>query len=203
MNTQLYRYGRDLAVASHGFVQRLYMLAVLPMVGLSQGFLANCGFNQGAGNAKRISTLLECTLKAGVLVSAALILIMLQLAEPMASLFTQDSVLISQATWGLSCAVLLLPLVIVQLICAVYFQACGDAIHSMALTLVRQGGVHLPLILLLPQFWGLKGVWYAYPAANLIGCFIALLLVYPRWSKLFAVQGYSRLTRQPLLARSD
>jgi len=69
------------------------------------------------------------------------------------------------------------PLVLMQLIGSAYFQAIGKAIPALFLTLTKQGFCLIPLILLLPQFFNLTGVWVAFPIADILSagiCFYFL-----------------------------
>jgi Na+-driven multidrug efflux pump len=59
------------------------------------------------------------------------------------------------------------PLIAVQLIGSAYFQAIGKAIPALLLTLTKQGFFLIPLILILPRFYGINGVWYSFPIADI------------------------------------
>jgi Na+-driven multidrug efflux pump len=60
------------------------------------------------------------------------------------------------------------PIIALQLIGAAYFQAIGKAVPALILTLTRQGFFFIPLILILPNFFGELGVWISFAIADLL-----------------------------------
>ena len=60
------------------------------------------------------------------------------------------------------------PIIAIQLIGAAYFQAIGKAIPALLLTLLRQGLFFIPLIFILPKFYGALGVWMAFPISDVL-----------------------------------
>ena len=64
------------------------------------------------------------------------------------------------------------PIVAVQLIGAAYFQAIGKAKQALLLTLTRQGFFFIPLILILPSFYGELGVWMAFPISDILATLV-------------------------------
>jgi Na+-driven multidrug efflux pump len=58
-----------------------------------------------------------------------------------------------------------------------YYQAIGNARMAIVLTLIRQVIVFAPLLLLMPYFWGLDGMWMAIPIADLASAFVTLVLL--------------------------
>lgn len=64
------------------------------------------------------------------------------------------------------------PIIAVQLIGAAYFQAVGKAIPALLLTLSRQGFFFIPLIFILPLWYGELGVWIAFPVSDVISTLV-------------------------------
>lgn len=64
------------------------------------------------------------------------------------------------------------PIVALQLIGAAYFQAVGKAVPALLLTLSRQGFFFIPLILILPNYFGEIGVWIAFPIADVLSTIV-------------------------------
>jgi Na+-driven multidrug efflux pump len=59
------------------------------------------------------------------------------------------------------------PIIALQLIGSAYFQAIGKAVPALLLTLTRQGFFFIPLLLILPNYFGELGVWISFPLADL------------------------------------
>jgi len=64
------------------------------------------------------------------------------------------------------------PIIALQLIGAAYFQAVGKAIPALLLTLSRQGFFFIPLIFILPIFYGELGVWLAFPVSDVLATIV-------------------------------
>ena len=60
------------------------------------------------------------------------------------------------------------PVIVIQLIGAVYFQAIGKAVPALLLSLTKQGFFLIPLVLILPNYLGVFGVWIAFPIADVL-----------------------------------
>jgi putative MATE family efflux protein len=198
MSKTLFTFGGEVAMASYGIVQRLYMFILFPLIGICQGFITICGYNHGAGNAARVKELILYSVLAGSLVAMFISMSVLIFHDQLASIFTIDSELIRQSGFAIRTMVLLQPLVAVQLICSVYSQTLGHAVHSMLLTLLQQGLLLIPLVIILSHFFGVKGVWYAYPLANFIACAISLSIVFPQWQIFYGICGQWFVKTGPL-----
>jgi putative MATE family efflux protein len=185
MNTTLFAFGGELAVASYGMVHRLHMFVMFPIIGLNQGFIPICGYNLGAGHLHRVRSVIRLSLRASILIGCLLATLLWFFASQLVTIFTPDPDLIRQSGFALGMVFLLLPLAAIQLLCAVYFQARGKALASLTLTLLRQGFLLIPLVLLLPRLFGLTGIWYAFPVADLLACLLSLLYTIPKWRALY------------------
>ena len=64
------------------------------------------------------------------------------------------------------------PIIALQLIGAAYFQAIGKAKPALLLTLTRQGFFFIPLILILPKFYGELGVWMSFPISDVLATIV-------------------------------
>ncbi|MFQ3340918.1 MAG: Na+-driven multidrug efflux pump [Flavobacteriaceae bacterium] len=89
-------------------------------------------------------------------------------AENIPSIFSDDNYISSQAPKALRHVFLAIPIIGIQLIGAAYFQAIGKALPALLLTLSRQGIFFIPLLFILPRFYGVDGVWMAFPIADVL-----------------------------------
>jgi Na+-driven multidrug efflux pump len=64
------------------------------------------------------------------------------------------------------------PIIAIQLIGSAYFQAIGKAVPALLLTLTRQGFFFIPLIFILPHYFGELGVWISFPAADVLSTIV-------------------------------
>jgi Na+-driven multidrug efflux pump len=72
---------------------------------------------------------------------------------------------------------LFIPLAAIQITGSVYFQAVGKRGESFVLGLSRQYLILIPIILVLPRFIGVDGVWFAFPLADLIASSLTITLL--------------------------
>jgi Na+-driven multidrug efflux pump len=66
------------------------------------------------------------------------------------------------------------PIVTMQLIGSAYFQAAGKAMPSLFLTLLKQGFLLIPLAYFLPIHYGINGVWWSFPIADVLSTIITV-----------------------------
>lgn len=171
LNRSLAHYGGDLALAAIGIVMSVASLLIMPVIGLSQGAQPIIGFNHGAKNFKRVKD----TLKLAVLVATSIVsigFISIRLgATQLVKLFNDNPELIDLGTHAMVVFFFFLPLIGLQIIGSNYFQAIGRARKATVLSLSRQVLIFIPLVLILPRFYGLDGIWRAAPASDL-GAFL-------------------------------
>lgn len=167
LNFSLQKYGGALAIAAFGIINRVLMLMLMPVMGISQGAQPIIGYNYGAGNYRRVIE----TVKLAVIAASGLCLfgfIGVQLLDVhIIRLFNGNHELVQLGSDGLRLFLLMLPIIGFQIISANYFQAVGKAGYAIVFNLLRQIILLIPLIFLLPKFWGLTGIWLAGPISDL------------------------------------
>ncbi len=168
LNYQLLAYGGVLAVAAFGIVNRVLMLSLMPVMGISQGAQPIIGYNFGAGKFPRVIEVVKIATLAATAFCCFSFLLILAFDEHIVRLFNGNAELIRLGSTGLKTFLALLPVIGVQLIGANYFQAVGKAKYAIVFNLLRQIILLIPLIYILPNFWGLTGIWLAGPASDLV-----------------------------------
>ncbi len=183
LNNVLINYGDALDVASYGIISRMLMFALFPVIGVTQGFMPIASYNYGANQYARVrETIKTSILYAGGLALAIFIIIM-TVPDFFVSWFISDSnaqaqavadnkVLMERTPNALRTVFAATPVIVIQLIGAVYFQAIGKAIPALLLSLTKQGFFLIPLILILPNFFGVWGVWIAFPIADVLSTLV-------------------------------
>ncbi len=189
LNNTLYSFGGELGVSVYGIIQRVGMFANFPVMGITQGFLPIAGFNYGAKNWNRVKSVIKLAIKAGTIIAISLFTMILIFAEQLAGLFTTNPELIAMTVPAIRINFIATPLVLIQLIGSAYFQAIGKAIPALFLTLTKQGFCLIPLILLLPQFYNLTGVWIAFPIADVLSAGICFYFLRKAMRKLPQVEA--------------
>jgi putative MATE family efflux protein len=168
LNHTLYTYGGQHSVAIYGIISRMLMFALFPILGITQGFLPIAGFNYGAGNYGRVKESVQLSIKYAAILASLIFVVILIFAKPIVAVFTTDALVIDQTPEALRWVFAASPIIAVQLIGAAYFQAAGKAKKALLLTLSKQGFFLIPLVLILPNFLGIFGVWIAFPIADIL-----------------------------------
>ena len=177
LNATLFTYGGENAIAVYGIINRVMMFALFPVLGVTQGFLPIAGYNIGAKNNDRVRKVIKIAIIYGSAVASLIFLGIICFPEAIARLFTSDVALIDETPKALLYVFLATPVVTAQLIGSAYFQAAGKALPALVLTLLKQGVFLIPLVYILPKFFGLNGVWFSFPVADVLATLVTLLFL--------------------------
>ena len=172
LNHTLYIHGGGISVAIYGIISRMLMFALFPILGVTQGFLPVAGYNYGAKNYVRVNETISKSIKWAAGLATVIFIVILVLAEPIVAIFSKDATIIKETPSALRLVFAASPIIAIQLIGAAYFQAAGKAIPALLLTLTKQGFFLIPLILVLPNYYGIFGVWIAFPIADILATLV-------------------------------
>ena len=177
INQGMIRTGGDLAVGAYGIVNRVAFLFVMVVMGLNQGMQPIAGYNYGAGLYPRVMDVLKKAVIIATIIMAIGFLIVELFPHAVASVFTSDDALIEQAVIGLRYVFFLYPLVAFQMVTSAFFQSIGKPMKAILLSVTRQVLFLIPCLLILPNFWGAKGVWISLPIADALSIIVSMLLL--------------------------
>jgi Na+-driven multidrug efflux pump len=177
LNNSLRKYGGDVAIGAITVINSVMVLFLMSAMGITQGAQPIIGYNYGARQFDRVKKTLQLEL-ISISVICILTFMMVQFfPAALARIFSNDPDLIGVASKGMRIFLMMLPLVSAQIVGASYFQAIGKAKKAAFLGLLRQVLMLIPMLLILPNFFGLIGVWAAGPVADFVSCTIAILLL--------------------------
>ena len=174
VNNLLFTYGGESSIAVYAILSRMLMFVTFPIFGITQGFLPIAGFNYGAQEWDRVQLVIKISLKYATLLATAIGLVVFIFAEYIPYLFSKENVVIAQTPLALRYVFAALPVIGVQLIGAAYFQAVGKALPALLLTFSRQGLFFIPLLYILPNFFGINGIWLAFPLSDVLSMLVTV-----------------------------
>lgn len=178
LNKTLIAYGGDLGISAMGIVNSLQTLLIMPVIGINQGVLPIISFNFGARQFDRVKE----AAKLGILAASALVMIGYLATRffptQLVSLFNHEPDLLRLGSFALRRWFLFAPLIGFQIIGANFFQAIGRPRSAMFLTLSRQVIFLIPAILIFPLFWGLEGILFAAPFADMLSTLVTAFFFY-------------------------
>ncbi len=168
LNNQLDKHGGDEAIAAMGIIYAVSMMFFMPMFGINQGAQPIMGFNYGAGQFDRVrKTLKTSVLAASTIAVAGFLTMMLAPAQVVWLFGREDKTLLALGVHAMRICVIMMPTVGFQVVGTGYFIAVGKPREAMLVSLSRQVLFLIPYVLILPNFFGLNGVWAAIPSADL------------------------------------
>jgi putative MATE family efflux protein len=183
INNILIRVGDAIDVASYGIISRALMFALFPVIGVNQGFMPIAGYNYGAKKLQRVREAINISITySGILALIIFTLIML-FAESFVGVFISDKAveansirdnmaLLERTPNALRWVFAATPVIVIQLIGGSYFQSIGKIIPALLLNLTKQGFFLIPLILILPTYYGVWGVWVSFPIADVLSTIV-------------------------------
>jgi len=167
-------YG-DAAVAGMSIVTKIFMLIFSMALGIGQGYQPVCGYNFGARLYSRVRRGYRFTLIVGVGVMTFLAVFAFLFAPQLLRLFIANDPAVAEiGALALRAQCIAMPLVPVAVVINMTFQSVGRAGAAAFLSACRQGLCFLPLILVLPQLFGVFGVETAQAFSDALTFLIAL-----------------------------
>lgn len=174
INMGLMTYGGDMAVGAFGVVNRVLILFVMVVVGLTQGMQPVVGYNFGAKKLDRVRRTLRIGIAAGVGIMTVGFVGGQVFPEAIARMFTTDPALIELAVRALRICTVVFPLVGAQIVIGNFFQSIGRAKLSIFLSLTRQLIFLAPFLIILPHYYELDGVWVSIPVSDILATVTAV-----------------------------
>lgn len=184
LNNSLFSYGGEFAISVYGIVSRMMMFSLFPVMGLTQGFLPIAGYNYGAENFERVKETVKKSILYGTVIASVTYLFIFLFADQISKAFTTDPHLLENTPYAMVVIFMATPLICMQLIGTAYYQALGKAIPALLLTLTKQGFFLIPLVLILPIFWSINGIWYAFPISDILSSTVTYLFLRKALNKL-------------------
>lgn len=177
----------DLAVGAYGIVNRVGMLFVMVVFGITQGMQPILGYNYGANKWHRVKHTLNIGLIVGVVITTIGLVTAEIFPRQISELFTTDNVLIDISTTGFRISFLFFAVIGGQIVIQNFFQSIGKPMISIFLSLTRQLLFLIPTLLIFPKLWGVKGVWTSLAVSDLLAfivAFITLLIIMKKLNKI-------------------
>lgn len=179
----------QIPLAVLGIVMKFFQIAISIAVGLAAGCIPVVGYNIGAGRKDRAKTLFSYLLAAEAIVGLVATLIVELLPRQLIGIFGAGNESAYYTTFAIKCFRVYLCMMILAMVnkgAFIYLQALGKALLSTIISLTREIilGVALPIIL--PVFFGLDGLLYSFPSADILTFLIAVVIIRHTYKDLSA-----------------
>jgi len=183
MNNILFDLGGETSVTAYAIVSRMLMFALFPIYGITQGFVPIAGYNYGAHNYDRVKQTIRIAIIYAMVMASLIFVLLIGFPELITRMFTTDPLVIEKTPTAMRWVFAATPIIAIQLIGSAYFQAVGKAVPALLLTLSRQGFFFIPLIFILPLWYGELGVWMAFPVSDVLSTVLTAYILYREVSK--------------------
>jgi putative MATE family efflux protein len=170
----------QIPLAVLGIVMKFFQIVISIAVGLSAGCIPVVGYNVGAGRKDRAKELFTKLLAAEAIVGAVALLIVELFPHQLIGLFgaANESAYYTQfAVKSFRIYLCMMVLATVNKGTFIYLQALGKAVESTVISLTREVVFGVALPILLPRLFGLDGVLYSFPVADILTFLIALVII--------------------------
>lgn len=186
LNNGLQSYGGDLYVGSLTILQSVMQLIVVPVNGLTQGVQPVISYNFGAGNFERVKKTFKTVLIADLAVTVIACLLTQFIPGVFAAAFTDETALIALVKEVMPIFFAGIWIFGVQMACQSAFMGMGQAVVSLFLALLRKVILLIPLALILPKFFDVRGIYYAEPVADIVAALTTGVVFAVMSKKLFS-----------------
>ena len=167
----------DLLISAYGIIGRVVIFMILPMIGMMVAFQTITSFNYGAKLYQRVLATIRIGNGVATVYAGFCAAVMLLIPEKVVGIFTSDAKLIQEA--GSISRIIFLGFVTagVGIVGSAVFQAMGKARPAMALSLVRVFLLTVPLLIVLPYWFGVQGIWMAFPIGDAMAFVIVAVMI--------------------------
>lgn len=191
----------DVYVGAYGIMNRVLLLFIMMAQGFNQGMQPIVGYNYGAKQYDRVLKVLKYTIICATTVTTIAFLIGFFFPSEVASAFVDssrsatDGAMVDVVAQGLGITMLIFPFVGFQVVAGSFFQYIGRAPLAMFLSATRQLLFLLPMLLILPKYYGATGAWAAMPIADTCAILVAGSMLMYQVRKLKRMEHDMRFSR--------
>ncbi len=179
VNRLLVAYGGDLAISAFGILHRIMMFALMPGMVIGQGLQPILGFNYGARRFDRALRVIKLAATYATAISTLAFFILYFYPEPFIRVFSNDVGLIEVGVYAAKRVFAVMPVIGLMMVGQIVFQSIGKVKQAIVSSLGRTALFLLPTVLILPHFWGIDGVWLAFPFTDVLTLLLTLWLAIP------------------------
>lgn len=201
LNSQLIRYGGDLAVGANGIVNSAIMILLMFFLGICQGMQPIAGYNYGAGHQHRLKEIYILTMQVTLAIAFLGLAVAMIFPESIIRCFTTDDDLVAIAIPALRYLTVFCPLIGYTVVNSQFFQSIDSPWIAIVTSLSRQVLFLIPMIFIVPSlcerlgYDGLTGVWLSCTISDLLGATLSTILLLTQL-KVFRL-GYVAPERKP------
>ena len=167
----------DEIIAAYGVVQRLILIGCYVVMGFMQGYQPVASYAFGAKEEDRFHQSVRFALKGSLLLTVLVAAAYILLSRPLILLFNSNPVIVDYGRRLLISQVALYPAFGLCYMMTITFQTIGESRYGLFLSMIRQGLFYVPFILILPRLFGVAGIYFSQPAADVLTILVCVLSI--------------------------
>lgn len=196
INNILSRYpGGDAYIALFGVINSVLEFALAPFIGAALAYLPLAAYNYGAGNYDRVRQAIWQSCLGATVAGVIIVATLMPFAGRIIGLFAEDDALPPEAGDALRVVLLALPIVGIEFISSIAFQALGKAWPSVVLTMTQRVVLLLAWVFALSHVLGVWGVWWSFPATDVGAMLLGAAALALIWRKVDGWGGTEQASR--------
>ena len=180
----LFKYGEsseyksDIPIAVIGIVMKVFSIVINIVIGIILGAQPILGYNYGAKKINRVKETFKKVAIMTLIIGVASTFIIELYPQKIISIFgSNDTLYINFAVLAFRLFLMFITFTCFIKVSSIFFQAVGSPIKSAIISLGRDIIFFVPLVIILPNFWGINGVLISAPIADCLGMFLTIALI--------------------------
>lgn len=172
------------AAAVFGVYFKLQSFVFMPVFGLNNGMVPIVSYNYGAKRPDRITQTIRLSAIYAVAIMAAGVAVVQLIPDKLLLLFDASEQMLTIGVPALRIISTCFVFAGFSIVCSSVFQALGNSIFSMIMSITRQLAVLLPAAYILAHAFGLHAVWYAFPIAEFASLALSIIMLSHTYKKV-------------------
>jgi len=179
------KYGADIPIATMGICMKVFTIVINIVVGIILGAQPILGYNFGAKKIDRVKQTYKIVLISTIIVGILSTLVFELCPEVVIKMFgTESDLYMEFAVITFRIFLMLITFTCTIKMTSIFFQAVGDPVKAAITSLLRDIVCFVPMVIILPKFFGVKGALYAAPVADVVGILVSSVLVVVFFKKI-------------------
>lgn len=188
INQLLIAYGGTLAISVFGINNRIILFSAMPVIGITQGMQPILGYNYGARRYRRSVETISISNRISLLLSTGVTVLIMLFPGPILRAFTTDPEMLRMGPLALRMMAAGFFLAGYNKVAGSLFQALGKALPSFILNTARPILIFIPLLLILPRFIGINGIWLSFCFADILAFLLTVAFALPEMRALAGME---------------
>lgn len=187
-NSQLGKYGGDTAISVYAVVASIMTFVIMPASGISQGIQPIVGNNCGAGNYRRVMSVLYQASAFSVGVTCMIWLIVMFFPKAILLAFGASQEMLTLGITGLRTNFCITPVLGFVMLATTFFQSIAKPVPSIVITFLRQILFLIPFICIFPALWNINGIFAAQPVSDALALLLSAVLVVRQQRQFYTLE---------------